>query len=72
MGFPPTSVGKESAYNAGDPGLIPESADPLEWEMATHSSILAWWAAVPGIAKVRHDLATTQLTVSASLSVGEG
>ena len=23
MGFPDSSVGKESAYNAGDPGLIP-------------------------------------------------
>ena len=23
MGFPGSSVGKESAYNAGDPGLIP-------------------------------------------------
>ena len=23
MGFPCSSVGKESAYNAGDPGLIP-------------------------------------------------
>ena len=25
MGFPESSVGKESACNAGDPGLIPES-----------------------------------------------
>ena len=25
MGFPDTSVGKESAWNAGDPGLIPGS-----------------------------------------------
>ena len=25
MGFPDSSVGKESAYNAGDPGLIPGS-----------------------------------------------
>ena len=24
-GFPDSSAGKESAYNAGDPGLIPES-----------------------------------------------
>ena len=23
LGFPDSSVGKESAYNAGDPGLIP-------------------------------------------------
>ena len=41
--------------------------DPLEKEMATHSSILAWrtlmdrgaWqATVHGVARVRHDLAT--------------
>ena len=25
IGFPDSSVGKESAYNAGDPGLIPGS-----------------------------------------------
>ena len=25
--------------------------DPLEKEMATHSSILAWWATVHGVAK---------------------
>ena len=82
MGFPGSSAGKESACNAGDPGLIPGSGkspgegivyplqyswaslvahmvknlptmwetwvrslgweDPLEKEMATHSSILAW------------------------------
>ena len=24
MGFPNSSVGKESTYNAGDPGSIPE------------------------------------------------
>ena len=37
------SDGKESACNAGDPGLILGSwEDPLEKEMATHSSILAW------------------------------
>ena len=26
-------------------------ADPLEKEMATHSSILAWWATVHGVAE---------------------
>ena len=34
--------GKESTSNAGDTGLIPGSEDPLEKEMATPSSILAW------------------------------
>ena len=34
---------KASAYNAGDPGSIPGlGRNPLEKEMATHSSILAW------------------------------
>ena len=30
MGFPDGSVGKESACNAGDLGLIPELGDPLK------------------------------------------
>ena len=50
-GFPCSSVGKESACSAGDPGLIPGLEDPLEKEMATHSSILAWkilWTEEPG------------------------
>ena len=41
-GFPCSSIGKESSYNAGDPGSIPGSDDPMEEEMATHSRILAW------------------------------
>ena len=35
------SDGNEYAYSAGDLGLIPGSEDPLEKEMATHSSIIA-------------------------------
>ena len=38
--FPDSSVGKESACNAGDPGLIPELGRPMEKVKATHSSIL--------------------------------
>ena len=41
MGFPGGSDGKESAYNAGDPGLIAGLEDFLEKGMATHFSILA-------------------------------
>ena len=51
MGFSDSSAGKESACNSGDPGLIPAQEDPLEKEMATHSSILAWelsWTEEPG------------------------
>ena len=40
--YPDSSDGKESASNAGDLGSIPGSENPLEEEMATHSSILAW------------------------------
>ena len=51
MGFPGGSDSKESACNAGDPGLILGQEDPLEKGMATHSSILAWripWTEKPG------------------------
>ena len=40
-----------SAYNAGDPVRSLDREDPLEKEMATHSSILAWkipWTEEPG------------------------
>ena len=42
---------KTPPANAGDMGLIPGREDPLEKEMATHPSILAWripWAEEPG------------------------
>ena len=64
LGFPGGSVVKNLPANAGDPGLIPVSEDPLEKEMATHSSILAWripmdrgaWkATVHGVVSVGHD-----------------
>ena len=45
--FPGGSDGKASVYNAGDPGW----EDPLEKEMANHSSVLAWktlWTEEPG------------------------
>ena len=44
-GIPDGSVGEESSCNAGDTGdtgSIPGSGDPLEEEMATHSSVLTW------------------------------
>ena len=40
-GFPGISVVKNAPGNAGDTGLIPGQEDPLEKEMATHSSVLA-------------------------------
>jgi len=51
MGFPGGSRVKASACNAGDLGSIPWREDPLEKEMATHSSTLAWripWMEKPG------------------------
>ena len=41
MGFLGGSDGEESTYNEGDLGST-SGEDPLEEEMATHSSILAW------------------------------
>ena len=66
-GFPSDSCGKESACNAGDLGLFPGWEDPLEKEMATHSSILAQsipWTEEPGrlqsigSQRIGHDLMT--------------
>ena len=44
-------IDRESAGQAGDVGSIPGSEDPVEEEMTTHSSILAWkvpWTEKPG------------------------
>ena len=65
-GFPGSSVGKESACSAGDPGLIPGLGRSLGKGNATHSSILAWkisWMEEPGGYRLWghkswHDLAT--------------
>ena len=49
--FPGGSDGKASARNAGDPGSSLGQEEPLEKEMATYCSILAWeipWAEEPG------------------------
>ena len=51
VGFPGGSDGKETACNAGSPGRSLDLEDPLEKEMAAHSSILAWripWTEKPG------------------------
>ena len=42
MGFPGGSGSKESACNAGDPGSIPGSENPLEKEIKNHANIPAW------------------------------
>ena len=51
QGFPGSSDGKESAYNVGDPRLIPGLRRFLEKGMAAHSGFLAWkipWTEEPG------------------------
>ena len=60
---------KDQPTNAGDIGSIPGQEDPLEKEMATHSSILTWeipWTEEPGglwcmqLQRIGHDLGTKQ------------
>ena len=57
-----SSVGKESACNAGDPGLIPElgrspgegNGNPLQYSCLENPMDRgAWWAAVSGVARSR-------------------
>jgi len=51
LGFPGSSISKETAGGAGDPVQSLGQEDALEKEMATHSSILAWrtpWTGEPG------------------------
>ena len=42
LGFPGGSDSKVTACNVGDLGPIPSLGNPLEKEIATHSSTLAW------------------------------
>ena len=60
MGFPGSSAGKESAFNAGDPGLIPGlgrspgggNGNPLQYSgLENPIDRGAWWATVYGVAK---------------------
>ena len=60
-----SAVKKNPPANEGDVGSIPGSEDPLEKEIATHSTYSclrnpmdrgAWWATVHGVAKSRTGL----------------
>ena len=66
-GFPHSSVGKESACNAGDPGSIPGSGrspgegngNPLQYSCLENPIDRgAWQATVHETARVGHDLVT--------------
>ena len=70
MSFPCSSVGKESACSAGDPGSIPGSGkspgegngNPLQFSCLENPMDRgAWQATVHGVAKVGHDLETKLL-----------
>ena len=67
MGFPYSSVSKESACNAGDPGSIPGlgrspgegNGNPLQHSCLENPMDRgAWQATVHGVARVGHDLTT--------------
>ena len=67
LGFPHSSVGKESACNSGDPGSIPGlrrspgegNGNPLQYSyLESPMDRGAWQAIVHGVTRVRHDLAT--------------
>ena len=67
---PCSSVGKESACNAGDPGSIPGlgrspgegNGNPLQYSCLENLMDRgAWRATTHGVARVGHDLATKRL-----------
>ena len=66
-GFPHSSVGKESACNAGDLGLIPGwerspgegNSNPFQYScLENPMNREAWLATVPRVSRVGHNLAT--------------
>ena len=65
-GFPHSSVGKTSACNAGDPGLIPGSGrspgegkdNPLQYCLEIPMDRGTWHATIHGITQVRQDFLT--------------
>ena len=66
-GFPGSSVGKESAFNSGDPGWIPGSGrsgegngNPLQYSCLENSMDRgAWWATVHGVTESRDTIEAT-------------
>ena len=67
LSFPCSSVGKESAYNSGDPSSIPGlgrspgegNGNPLQYSCLENPMDKgAWWATVHAVPRAGHDLAT--------------
>ena len=67
MGFPHSSVGKESACSAGDLGLIPgdgrspgkRNGNPLQYSCLENAMDRGGWqTTVHGVARVRQDVVT--------------
>ena len=70
LGFPYSSVGKESACNAGDPGLIPRlgrspgegNGNPLQYScLENPTDREVWWATAHGVTIVGHDFTTKHI-----------
>ena len=71
MGLPWWSEGKASAFNAGDPGLIPGwgrspgegNGNPLQYScLENPRDGEAWWATVHGVTKSQTRLSDLTLT----------
>ena len=65
---------QQTACNAGAPSSIPGSGNPLEKQMATYSSILAWkipWTRVVWWATVGGESGGLQLVGSQELDMSE-
>ena len=73
MGFPDSSVGKESAWHAGDPSSIPGlgrssgegNGNPLQYSCLENTMDRgAWRAIVHGVSRVGHNLETKPPTTT--------
>ena len=73
MGFPHSSVGKESACNAGDPSSIPGlgrspgegNGNPLQYPCLENPMDRgAWWATVHGVTKSQTQLSMYTLEIA--------
>ena len=74
LGFPHSSVGKESLCNAGDLGSIsgsgrsPGEGNPLQYSCLENPMDRgAWRATVHGVARVGHDLVTKPPTTTTTM-----